>query len=65
MADQLANDLCCTSIVEVLMNKIALGISIRENDRTAERVIIASDKLVLVYWNIWLGIYFHIDTGMY
>ena len=33
------------NIVEVLMNKIALWISIRSNDWTAERAIIAGDVL--------------------
>ena len=32
-------------IVEVLMNKIALWISIRANDWSAERAIIATDEL--------------------
>ena len=35
------------SIVEVLMNKTALWISIRANDSIAERAIIASDVVGL------------------
>ena len=36
------------SIVEVLMNKIALLISIRANDWTAERAITASDDALIL-----------------
>ena len=44
MAAQLANDLSChPSIVEVLKNKIALWISNRANDWTAENAMIASN----------------------
>ena len=43
MAAQLENDLCCASIVEVLMNKIDLWSRAHADDWTVEWAIIASD----------------------